>query len=68
MTAGTKVKQALASLKSVQADFETFALETQDKEAKRLYADAARQTQEIVRRLEERVSAIEDEEPQYKGY
>lgn len=68
MTVGTKVKQALASLKSVQADFETFALETQDKEAKRLYADAARQTQEIVRRLEERVSAIEDEEPQYKGY
>ena len=33
-----------------------------------LYSDAARQTQAIVQRLEERVSAIEGEEPQYKGY
>ncbi|MCL6637924.1 MAG: DUF421 domain-containing protein [Alicyclobacillus sp.] len=40
-----------ASLKKMQADLETFALETQNAEAKRSYADMAQQLQQIANRL-----------------
>lgn len=68
MTVGTKVKTALSNLKSVQADFESFALETQDKDAKKLWADAARQTRQVLERVEQRVREMEREEPEYRGY
>lgn len=67
MTVGTQVKQALANAKSVQANMETFALQTQDEAAKKLYADAAAQIQTVVQGLETRVEQIEQEEPEYRG-
>ncbi|MBM7572191.1 DUF1657 domain-containing protein [Aquibacillus albus] len=66
MTVVTQVKQTLAGLKSAQASFETFALQTQNKQAKKLYQNAAQQTQTIVNSLEPRVQQIQQEEPQYK--
>ncbi|MCF8563390.1 DUF1657 domain-containing protein [Alicyclobacillus tolerans] len=68
MTVGSQVKQTLAGLKSAQASFEQFALQTQNQQAKQLYTDAASQTQAIVQTLETRVSQLEQEEPQYKGF
>ncbi|GAB7388190.1 DUF1657 domain-containing protein [Bacillaceae bacterium] len=68
MTVSSQVKQALASLKSAQANFESFALETQNQAAKQLYTNAAQQTQAIINSLEPRVKQIEKEEPQYKGF
>ena len=68
MTIGTQVKQTLASLKSAQANLETFALQTQNQQAKQLYANAAMQTKSIVDSLEPRTAEIEKEEPQYKGF
>lgn len=68
MTVGTQVKQALASLKSAQASFEQFALQTQNQSAKQMYANAANQTKSIVSSLESRVQQIEQEEPQFKGF
>lgn len=68
MTVSTQVKQALAGLKSAQASFEQFALQTQNEQAKGLYSDAANQTQTIVNSLEQRVQQIEQEEPQYEGF
>ena len=68
MTVASQVKQALAGLKSAQASFEQFALQTQNKQAKQVYEDAAQQTQGIVTNLEQRVQQIEQEEPQYKGF
>lgn len=68
MTVASQVKQALAGLKSAQASFEQFALQTQNKQAKQVYEDAAQQTQGIVNNLEQRVQQIEQEEPQYKGF
>jgi hypothetical protein len=65
MTVGTQVKQALASLKSAQASFETFALATDNQNAKKLYQDAAQQTQSILDSLEPRLQEILAEEPQY---
>lgn len=65
MTVITNVKTTLASLKSAQASLETFALSTDNKEAKQLYQNAAQQTQSIVDSLSPRVDQIESEEPQY---
>ncbi len=66
MTVINEVKQTLAGLKSAQASFETFALQTDNKQAKQLYQQAATQTQAIVDTLSPRVQQIITEEPQYK--
>jgi len=66
MTVASQVKQTLAGLKSAQASFEQFALQTQNKQAKQLYNNAAQQTDTIIQSLEPRVEQIEQEEPQYK--
>jgi rRNA maturation protein Rpf1 len=66
MTVINDVKTAVAGLKSAQASFETFALGTDNEQAKQLYQDAAKQTQSVLKSLEPRVKQIEQEEPQYK--
>ncbi|ATH95122.1 MULTISPECIES: DUF1657 domain-containing protein [Bacillus] len=66
MTVVNQVKQAIASLKSAQASFETFSLNTDNQNAKQLYQQAAQQTQTLVDSLEPRLQQIQQEEPQYK--
>ncbi|HLR41575.1 MAG TPA: DUF1657 domain-containing protein [Virgibacillus sp.] len=66
MTVGTQVKQTIAGLKSAQASFEQFALQTENKQAKQMYQNAAQQTETIVQSVEPRMQQIEQEEPQYK--
>ncbi|MEW6695909.1 MAG: DUF1657 domain-containing protein [Bacillota bacterium] len=68
MTVGSQVKQTLAGLKAAQSSFETFALQTQNQQAKDLYTQAAQQTQSIIQSLEPRIQQMEEEEPQYKGF
>ncbi|MED4582570.1 DUF1657 domain-containing protein [Brevibacillus choshinensis] len=68
MTVASQVKQTLASLKGAQANLETFALNTQNQQAKQLYTQAAEQTKSILSNLEQRVTELENEEPQYKGF
>jgi hypothetical protein len=68
VTVATQVKTCLASLKSAQANLETFALNTQNQEAKTMFENAAKSTQEIVNQVSSRVQQIENEEPQYKGF
>ncbi len=65
MTVITQVKQTLAGLKSAQASLETFSLGTDNQEAKKLYQDAANQTQAIIDSIEPRLQQIQQEEPQY---
>jgi hypothetical protein len=66
MTVINDVKTTLAGLKSAQASLETFALGTENQQAKQLYQDAAKQTQAIVDSIGPRIQQIEQEEPQYK--
>ncbi|KKI90324.1 hypothetical protein WQ54_20360 [Bacillus sp. SA1-12] len=66
MTVVNQVKTTLAGLKSAQASFETFALGTDNKQAKTLYENAAKQTQSVIDSIEPRLREIEQEEPQYK--
>ncbi|MNC30576.1 hypothetical protein D3C75_788640 [compost metagenome] len=68
MTVASQVKTCLSSLKSAQASLEQFAMETQNQEAKTVFTNAAEQTQQIVQQVEGRVTQIEQEEPQYKGF
>jgi hypothetical protein len=68
MTVGSQLKTAVASLKSAQASFETFALGTQNQQAKTMFTNVAQQTQNIIDQITPRVQQIENEEPQYKGF
>ncbi|MFJ8071178.1 DUF1657 domain-containing protein [Peribacillus sp. NPDC096447] len=66
MTVINDVKTTIAGLKSAQASFETFALSTDNEQAKQLYQQAAQQTQTIVDSISPRIEEIQNEEPQYK--
>ncbi|WP_027416771.1 DUF1657 domain-containing protein [Aneurinibacillus terranovensis] len=68
MTVSSQVKQAVASLKSAQASLESFALNTQNQQAKQLFEQNAKNTQSIINSLENRVQQLEQQEPQYKGF
>ncbi|WJH32981.1 DUF1657 domain-containing protein [Paenibacillus aurantius] len=68
MTVASQVKTTLASLKSAQASLETFALSTQNQDAKNLFTQAAQSTQQIIDQVSTRVQQLENEEPQYKGF
>lgn len=68
MTVASQVKTCVASLKSAQASLEQFAMETQNEEAKTLFTQAAEQTQQVVQEVEGRVTELEKEEPQYRGF
>lgn len=68
MTVATQVKQSITSLKSAQASFEGFAMQTQDQAAKQLYTTAATQTQAILDTVQQRVNYLEQEEPAYQGF
>jgi len=68
VTISSDVKTCLASLKSAQASLEQFALSTQNQEAKSLFENAAKNTQQVVNQVESRVQQIEQQEPQYKGF
>jgi len=68
MTVATQVKTCVASLKSAQSSLEQFALNTQNQEAKTMFGNAAKSTQQIIDQVSARVAQIESEEPQYKGF
>jgi hypothetical protein len=68
MTVASQVKTAVASLKSAQASFEQFALNTQNQQAKTTFTNAAQQTQNLIDQVTPRLQQIEQEEPQYKGF
>lgn len=68
MTVSAQVKQTLAGLKSAQANLETYALQTQNQQAKQLFTSAAQQAQMIIDTLEPRINDLESQEPQYRGF
>lgn len=68
MTVGTKMHQTLASLESAVASLKTFALETQDQQAKSQFSQYAQQLDSICQGLQQRVNYIEQQEPQYQVF
>lgn len=66
MTVGDKVHQALASLRSLEGQFETFALDTNDNQAKQMYNQCRQQIHQMVQQLANRTNYMEQQEPTYK--
>ena len=59
MTVGTQMQQAIASCQSVVASLNTFALETQDQNAKQMFQNVAHQQQAILDNLNSRRTTIQ---------
>ncbi|MBU7007099.1 DUF1657 domain-containing protein [Phosphitispora fastidiosa] len=66
MTVGDKIHQTLASLEGAAANLKTFALETNDQNAKQMFNDLSGQVETISNSLKGRVNYVEQQEPQYK--
>lgn len=67
MTVGTKMQQTIASAESVVSNLKTFALDTQDTTAQKMFNDLAQSQQAIIDNLKGRLDYIQKQEPQYKG-
>ncbi len=68
VTIGVKVNQVLASLESATAELKTFALDTQDNNAQKMFSDYSKQLEEIKNGIKGRVNYLEEQEPQYKVF
>lgn len=66
MTVGTQMQQAIATVQSAAATMKTFALETQDEQAKQTFQHLAKTFDDALMTLEGREKYIEKQEPQYK--
>ncbi|ATW25214.1 DUF1657 domain-containing protein [Candidatus Formimonas warabiya] len=66
MTVGTQMQQAIASVQSAAASMKTFALETQDVQAKQTFEQLAKTLDTAVGTLQQRQKYIEQQEPQYR--
>ncbi|MFA9558606.1 DUF1657 domain-containing protein [Evansella sp. AB-rgal1] len=68
MTVASQVKQCVASLKNIEASLNSFAIQSQNKEASETFQETANRTRKVITDMEKRVGQIELEEPQYKGF
>ncbi|MDQ2086835.1 DUF1657 domain-containing protein [Herbivorax sp. ANBcel31] len=66
MTVGTQMQQAVAGVQSAAATMKTFALETQDQQAKQTFQQLAQNLDDALEQLKGRQQYIEEQEPQYK--
>nr|WP_041284803.1 DUF1657 domain-containing protein [Desulfoscipio gibsoniae] len=68
MTVSAQVKQTIASLKGTRATLESFAdIEQNDQAEQILYKNITR-LEGVIKDMENRLSVLEFEEPQYKGF
>ncbi|MGG3892172.1 DUF1657 domain-containing protein [Metabacillus fastidiosus] len=68
MTVGSDVKQCLAIVKGIDASLSNLAIVSQDKEAQRIFHEMMLVMGEVKEDLQKRVSKLELEEFQYKGF
>ncbi|RQD72912.1 MAG: DUF1657 domain-containing protein [Candidatus Syntrophonatronum acetioxidans] len=66
MTVGSQLKQCIAGVQNAAATMKSFALETQDQEAKKTFEELARTLDNAVSTLEKRQEYVQGQEPQYK--
>lgn len=66
MTVGTKMQQAVVSCESTLANLKSFALDTDDQNAKQMFQNMATQQQTVLDNLNARLQYIQSEEPQFK--
>lgn len=66
MTVGTQMQQAIAGIQSAAATLKTFALQTEDKQAKQEFQQIAKNLDSAFEVLKGRQQYIEEQEPQFK--
>lgn len=66
MTVYSNVKQCLSTIKGIEAQLSTLALNSQDQEAQRIFHEMMTMMNEVKKDLQLRVHEITLEEPQYK--
>lgn len=66
MTVGTQLQQAIAGVQSAAASMKTFALETQDTQAKQTFEQLAQTLDGALDSLKQRQQYVQSQEPQYK--
>jgi hypothetical protein len=67
MTVGSKVKQTLAGLKGAESTLRIYSIQSRNEEEKIVYKESLLVLEQITKDIEDRVTKIELEEPQYKG-
>ena len=68
MTVGVKLQQTIASAQTVAANLKSFALDTQDQQAKQLFKQLAQSMDNTVLTLESRLNFVMQQEPQYRQF
>jgi hypothetical protein len=68
MTVGAQLKQTIASLKGARSTLDTYSLQSIHPQEKERYKNGSIKLDCIIERLESRLSSLEWEEPQYKGF
>ena len=66
MTVGTQMEQCIASVQSATASLKTFALETQDQQAKQTFQQLVQTMEGVVQTLKERQQYVKEQEPQFR--
>lgn len=66
MTTANKIAQTLANCESAAADLKSFALDTQDQQAKQMYQQLAQTMDNSVNQIRNRLDYAMSEEPQYQ--
>ncbi|CDN38737.1 DUF1657 domain-containing protein [Bacillus thuringiensis] len=68
MTVIASVKTCLASVRGAQASLSFLSLNSQDEESKRVFHECMLEMDSVIADLKDRISVLEREEPQYKGF
>lgn len=66
MSTINKLEQALAGSKGLASQFKTFALDTDDQNAKTMFNQLSQVAEDMSQQLESRVEFVKNEEPQYR--
>lgn len=66
MTVVNKLSQTLEMLKSCESNCSTFSMDTNDENAKQMYQKLAKDLKSCSQMLENRVTYVANQEPQYK--
>ncbi|PGS76313.1 hypothetical protein COC69_21130 [Bacillus cereus] len=68
MTVIASVKTCLASVRGAQSSLSSLSLNSQDEESKRVFHECMLEMDSVIADLKDRISVLEREEPQYKGF
>lgn len=67
MTIASNVKQTFATIKNIESQLSSLALNSMDEEAKTVFHEAMQTIEKVKEEMQSRVYELERLEPQYKG-